>query len=35
MLRRIFGSTEDRNCAWRIKTDDELRSLIRNRNKVN
>jgi len=35
ILRRIFGPTKDRDSAWRIKTDDELNSPIRSKNKVN
>ena len=35
MLRRIFGPTKDRNNMWRIKTNNELNSLNRNKNRVN
>jgi len=35
ILRRIFGPTKDRDVTWRIKTNDELNKLIRNKNIIN
>jgi hypothetical protein len=35
VFRRIFGSTKDRDGAWRIETNDELYNLIRNKNVIN
>jgi hypothetical protein len=35
VLRRIFEPTKDRDGAWRIKTNDELNNLIRNKNIFN
>jgi hypothetical protein len=32
VLRKIFGRTKERECAWRIKTNDELDKLIRYKN---
>jgi hypothetical protein len=31
VLRKIVGPTKERNGAWRIKTNDELDELIRNK----
>jgi hypothetical protein len=28
VLRKIFGPTKERDCTWRIKTNDELDKLI-------
>ena len=35
VLRRIFGPTKERDDTWRIKTNDELDELIRNKNIIN
>ena len=35
ILRRIFGHTKDIDGIWRIKTNDELNNLIRNKNIIN
>jgi len=35
VLRRIFGSTKERDGTWRIKTNDELDELIRHKNIIN
>jgi hypothetical protein len=35
ILRRIFWLTNDRDGTWRIKTNDELNNLIRNKNIIN
>ena len=35
VLRNIFGSTKERDGTWRIKTNDELDKLIRNKNIIN
>jgi hypothetical protein len=35
VLRRVFGSTKERDGAWRIKTNDELDELIRPKNIIN
>jgi hypothetical protein len=35
VLRKIFGSTEERDGTWRIKTNDELDKLIRHKNIIN
>jgi len=35
VLRRIFGSTKERDGKWRIKTNDELDELIRHKNTIN
>jgi hypothetical protein len=35
VLRRIFCPTEERDGAWRIKTNDELDELIRHKNIIN
>jgi hypothetical protein len=35
VLRRIFGLTKERDCTWRIKTNDELGELIRDKNIIN
>jgi len=32
VLRRIFGPTKERDCPWRIKTNDELDELTRHMN---
>jgi hypothetical protein len=35
VLRRIFGPTKERDGTWRIKTNDELGELIRQKNIIN
>jgi hypothetical protein len=35
VLRRIFGPTKERDGTWRIKTNDELDELIRDKNIIN
>jgi hypothetical protein len=35
ILRRIFGPTKDSDITWRIKTNDELSNLVRNKNIIN
>jgi hypothetical protein len=35
ILRRIFGPTKERDGTWRIKTNDELNKLIRNKTIIN
>jgi hypothetical protein len=35
VLRRIFGPTKERDGTWRIKTNNELDELIRNKNIIN
>jgi len=35
VLRRIFGPTKERDGTWRIKTNDELDELIRQKNIIN
>ena len=35
MLRKIFGPTKEKDCTWRIKTNDELHELIRHKNIIN
>ena len=35
MLRKIFGPTNERDGTWRIKTNDELNELIRNKTRIN
>ena len=35
VLRRIFGPTKERDGIWRIKTDDELDELIKDKNIIN
>jgi hypothetical protein len=35
VLRRIFGSTEERVGRWSIKTNDEVDELIRHKNVIN
>ena len=35
VLRRIFGPTKERDGIWRIKTNNELDELIRNKNIIN
>jgi hypothetical protein len=35
VLRRIIGSTKERDGTWRIKTNDELDELIRHKNIIN
>jgi hypothetical protein len=35
VLRRIFGPKKERDCTWRIKTNDELDELIRYKNIIN
>jgi hypothetical protein len=35
MLRRIFGPTKDRDCTWRVKTNDELNNIVRYKNIIN
>jgi hypothetical protein len=35
VLRRIFGSTKERDGTWRIKTSDELDELTRHKNIIN
>jgi len=35
VLRKIFGPTKERDATWRIKTNDELDELIRNKNIIN
>jgi hypothetical protein len=35
ILRRIFVPTKDREGTWRIKTNDELNNLVRNKNIIN
>ena len=37
ILRRIFGLPKDRDgtCTWKIRTNDEVSSLIRNKNMIN
>jgi hypothetical protein len=34
-LRKIFGSTKERDGTWGIKTNDELDKLIRHKNIIN
>ena len=34
-LRKICGSTKERDGTWRIKTNDELDELIRHKNIIN
>jgi hypothetical protein len=35
ILRTIFGPTKERDGTWRIKTNDELNKLIKNRTIIN
>ena len=35
VLRKIFGSTKERDGTWRIKTNDELNELMRHKNIIN
>jgi hypothetical protein len=35
VLRKIFGPTKERDCTWRIKTNNELDKLIRHKNIIN
>jgi hypothetical protein len=35
VIRRIFGPTKERDGTWRIKTNDELNKLIRNKTIIN
>jgi hypothetical protein len=35
VLRKIFGPTKERDGTWRIKTNDELDKLIRNKDIIN
>ena len=35
ILRRIFGPTKERDGTWRIKTNDELNTLIGNKTTIN
>jgi hypothetical protein len=35
MLRRIFGHTKERDGTWRIKTNNKLDELIRQKNIIN
>jgi hypothetical protein len=35
VLRKIFGLTKERDGTWRIKTNDELDKLIRQKNIIN
>jgi len=35
VLRKIFGPTKERDCTWRIKTNDELDKLTRHKNIIN
>jgi hypothetical protein len=35
VLRRISGPTKERDGIWRIKTNDELDDIIREKNKIN
>ena len=35
VLRNIFGPTKERDCTWRIGTNDELDELIRQKNVIN
>ena len=35
VLRKIFGTTKERDGTWRIKTNDELDELIRHKNIIN
>jgi hypothetical protein len=35
ILRRIFGPTKERDCTWRIKTNDKLNKLIGNKTLIN
>jgi hypothetical protein len=35
VLRRIFGSTKERDGTWRIKRNSELDELIRHKNIIN
>jgi hypothetical protein len=35
VLRKIFGPTNERDRTWRIKTNDELDKLIRQKNIIN
>ena len=35
MLRKIFGPAKERDCTWRIKTNDELGELIKHNNIIN
>jgi hypothetical protein len=35
VLRKIFGLTKERDGIWRIKTNDELDKLIRQKNIIN
>jgi hypothetical protein len=35
VLRKIFGPTKERDCTWRIKTNDELDKLIRHKKTIN
>jgi hypothetical protein len=35
ILKRIFGPTKERDGTWRIKTNDELNKLIKNKTIIN
>jgi len=35
VLRRIFGPTKERDGTWKIKTNDDLDELIRQKNIIN
>jgi hypothetical protein len=35
VLRKIFGTTKERDGIWRIKTNDELDELVRHKNIIN
>ena len=35
LLRRIFGPTKERDGTWRIKTNDELDKLLKQKNTIN
>ena len=35
ILRRIFGSTKERDGTWKIKTNDKLNKLIGNKTLIN
>jgi hypothetical protein len=35
VLRRIYGPTKENDCTWRIKSNEELNRLIRNKNIIN
>ena len=35
VLRKVFGPTKEKDGTWRIKTNDELDELIRQKNRIN